>query len=88
MRDLCRPSYYNRNQEEERVEIPVPHFPIRLPVTLSTRHPIPAQETGNAVVIPLGSRVCLSGGDYLLSGGSHARLLLENAIYKNKKKIR
>ncbi|GBP92559.1 hypothetical protein EVAR_68459_1 [Eumeta japonica] len=39
-------------------------------------------EAGNAPVTPLGSQVCVDGGDHLPSDGAIARLSFENAIKK------
>ncbi|GBP80470.1 hypothetical protein EVAR_12674_1 [Eumeta japonica] len=39
---------------------PSPHYP-------SIRYPIPTQETGSALVTPMGLRMSMSGDDYLLS---------------------
>ncbi|GBP06041.1 hypothetical protein EVAR_3279_1 [Eumeta japonica] len=36
------------------------------------------KKSGNAQVTPLGLRVCMGGGDHLLSGGPHAHLLFIN----------
>ncbi|GBP57330.1 hypothetical protein EVAR_39970_1 [Eumeta japonica] len=44
------------------------------PTLSSVRYPIPTQETGHALVTPLGLRVSMGGGDRLLSGALHDRM--------------
>ncbi|GBP34114.1 hypothetical protein EVAR_28248_1 [Eumeta japonica] len=54
-----------------------PLYPLFLP---SIRYPIPTQEAGNAMVTPPKSRMPMDNGDHLYSGGSQARLPLDNLV--------
>ncbi|GBP48412.1 hypothetical protein EVAR_36846_1 [Eumeta japonica] len=44
------------------------------------RYPFLSQEVGDALVTPLGLRIFMGGGDYLLSDGSPARFPFDYAL--------
>ncbi|GBP98281.1 hypothetical protein EVAR_69956_1 [Eumeta japonica] len=67
------------------LHFPSPPSPFHYPIPSSIRYLIPTQEPGHILVTTLRSRVTMGGGDQLLSGGSHARLPLENSIQKTSK---
>ncbi|GBP55483.1 hypothetical protein EVAR_40276_1 [Eumeta japonica] len=43
--------------------------------------------SSNALITAMGLRVCMDGGDHLLSPGLHVRLLLENSMKKSTIKL-
>ncbi|GBP44433.1 hypothetical protein EVAR_39441_1 [Eumeta japonica] len=73
------PNLCSQNRDV-KVRAPVVHSAFYEPTfPPSISPPIPKQEAGDTPVTPLGLRLSMDSDDYLLSGGSQARLLFENA---------
>ncbi|GBP30764.1 Regulatory-associated protein of mTOR [Eumeta japonica] len=58
-------------------------YPLRQPIPLSIRYPIPTQTTGDALMTPLGLRMSMDDGDHLIFSGSHVALSPQNCHKKS-----